>query len=125
MSIPPDDLGSMLKAAVEPQAQMDLAATTAMPIDPSSGMDAPPPAPPPDQVAEPDTSLPAQPIQVAGVGSDLIRQLMTRTAEAEKRVLPKLADKPIQFIGKTNEKMLIRPMEQDEIDRLGTAFGGQ
>ena len=128
MSIPPDDLGSMLKAAVEPQAQMDLAATTAMPVDPSSGMDAPPPAPPPDQVEEPDTSVPTQPIQVAGAGKEILKGLLgkveNRVLQAEKKLLPKLKDEPIQFIGETREKMLIRPMEQDEIDRLGTAFGG-
>jgi hypothetical protein len=58
---------------------------------------------------------PDQPIQTAGLVDRLVTRMSRRAAEAEKRVLPALPDNPVQQVG---DKILIRGLEQDEIDKL-------
>lgn len=119
MAIPSEDPGAILKGIVEPPAtEVTLAAEAAVPTIPEAGAELVQPS-----VLEPLPEDPEvmAPVQVAGLGDRIMRSIGKRTIEAEKRVLPKLKDDPIQFVGNT---ALVRPLEQDEIDRLSTVLGG-
>jgi len=125
MAIPSDDAAAILKDAIEPAQRMNLAAQTAAPVNLDANLD----VLPADAPAPSDNAPIKDPVQVAGVGKELLKTLLkkneARILEAEKKLLPTLKDEPIQFIGDTKEKMLVRPMAQDEIDRIGSAFGGE
>lgn len=60
-----------------------------------------------------------EPLQVAGLGT-IVRSLAKRTAEAEKKVVPGIPDKPVQEIG---GQLIIRA-DQAEVDDINRALGG-
>jgi hypothetical protein len=118
MAIPSEDAALALKGITEQPAQLDLTAEAAMPVIPESGTD----LPGVDILAPPPPAAGEQPFQVAG-RMDTIRKIIgERTLQAEKNVLPKIKDDPVQMIGDT---ILMRPLEQPEIDRLANAIGGE
>lgn len=120
MALPSDDAAQALKDATQPAAKLDLAAETAVPVVPGSGME----EPVVDVLAPPaDTSL-IEPVQVAGLKETVGKIIGERMTRAEKRVLPPLKDEPIQIIG-NDKAMLVRPLEQAEIDQLSQVMGGQ
>ena len=60
--------------------------------------------------------------QVAGVFKKfVVDPLKKRVGEAEKTVIPGLADEPIQEVG---GRFLIREMPEDEIEKINNAMGG-
>ncbi len=123
MALPAEDPGQILKTALDVETKMDLAAETAVPTVPEASVET---IPVPILDGPQDTEL-VEPTQVAGIGDKIMglarkmRPSQERILEAEKKVLPQLADEPIQRVGDT---FLIRPMEQDEIDRIQPVFGG-
>lgn len=126
MALPSDDAAALLKEAKKPGDQLNLAAETAAPVNPESSLE----VLPPDLASPPDSIELKDPVQVAGVGKEILKGILgkaeKRVLEAEKKVLPKLKDDPVQFVGQGDKKtLLVRPLEQDEIDRIGSAFGGE
>lgn len=125
MAIQQEDLGAILASAIGKEvaaqknadAQISLAADAAIEVPPDAGAELPPPA-----VLEPsDETTLVEPTQVAGLGDKIMGLARKRTLEAEKKILPKLKAEPIQAVGDT---LLIRPLEQDEVDRIGQVLGG-
>lgn len=125
MARPSDDAASVLTDALtqtvakeqNAQAQISLAADASVEVIPEAGAEIPPP-----NVLEPsqETAM-VEPTQVAGLGDKIMGLARKRTLDAEKKILPKLKADPVQAVGDT---LLIRPLEQDEIDRIGTVLGG-
>jgi len=118
MAIPSEDAALALKGIAEQPAQLDLAAEAAMPVIPESGTD----LPGVDILAPSPPAAGEQPFQVAGRMDTIRKIIRERTLQAEKKILPKIKDDPVQVIGDT---ILMRPLEQPEIDRLANAIGGE
>jgi len=117
MALPQDDPGAILKDALAPQQNAELAATSAMPVDPlQSDM-----IPPPDILSGPSTTQVDEPIKVAGMIDTIMKAAGNRVLQAEKKILPALKDEPVQMIG---DHFVAKPLEQSEMDTLAAAAGG-
>jgi len=120
MALPSDDAATALQGIKQKPAELELAAETTVPVAPGAGME----EPIPDVLAPPaETSL-VEPVQVAGLFDTVANAVRSRVQRAEKNVLPPLKDQPVQMIG-DNKALLVRPLEQSEIDNLSQVIGGQ
>lgn len=117
MAIPSEDAALTLKGLTEQPAQLGLAAEAALPVTPESGTD----LPGVDVLAPPTETSTIEPFQVAGLKNTVGKLVGERMLRAEKKILPKLKDEPVQVVDDT---ILMRPLEQPEIDRLSTVMGG-
>lgn len=124
MALPSDDAALALKGAtqeaVPAPAQLDLAAEASVPVVPGSGAE----DPLPDVLAPPDATSLVEPVQVAGLKDTVTKIIGDRMLRAEKKVLPPLKDEAIQMVG-DNKALLVRPLDQAEVDRLSQVIGGQ
>lgn len=118
MAIPSEDAALALKGLTEQPAQLDLTAEAAMPVLLDSGTD----LPGVDILAPSPPAATEQPYQVAGPFSTFGKKLAAKTLQAEKNILPKIKPDSVQIIGDT---VLMRPLEQPELDRLATVLGGE
>lgn len=123
-----EEISALLRSALEPQsavptpemnAEVEAAVTSdVMPAEPST-------VERPISENAPRDNAP-DPVQVAGMGKviggiveNVSHKFKKRVAEAEKRVLPKLGDEPVQTVG---GNLIVREATKDEVDRLSTFF---